>query len=656
MGFAGASSGAHREALYVEDLYRTFLYDGTGTPQFLETGIDLKAGGLCWLKQLGPQLNNHAWFDTSRGARYGLSSNTNGGEIFDNQSLQSFNNDGFSLGNSGGTFDVNLADQKYISWSFKQQAGFFDIVRWTGNAVWGREIPHNLGSPPGMIIVKNISTNKDWNVYHRGIGVTTAIRLNLPNGQIGSGGHWANYEPTSTNFRVTSNTNVNGQGDEYIAYLFAHNDPKFGRNSNEPIIHCGSYVGNSSVPGPNVNIGFEPQFLLVKRTNNSGPWSIFDARLGQSYSGDNNTLAAHTSFGPFANTRIRFTSTGFEVISSSGEVNQNFNTYIFLAIRRPHKTPELGTEVFDPHLYASDTAGVLSSTSVDTDLLIQATPNNAGWSPHVWTRSGGRRYLRTNSDGTDIGDISDFSLRTNTGFEFTNYRGVEDVINWNFKRAPGFFDIVSSSGNSGATNADGKYIRPHNLGVAPELIIHKNRTGISGYPWWVWSKFLANNDGDYVRTMLRGFTDSGQEEVYTDSTLVPSPDEHNFYLQPSPDERNQTAAVYDYFLFASLPGVSKIGTYIGTGDPINIDCGFTNGARFVLIKSIGIDDPWIILDTTSGITFQDDPVYTPGIDGDATQFVDVLDPYAPGFRVSNLHPTFEDANISGNTYLYLAIA
>ena len=65
MGFAGASTGAHREALYVEDLYRTFVYDGTGAPQSLETGIDLKAGGLCWLKQLGPNLNSHAWFDSA---------------------------------------------------------------------------------------------------------------------------------------------------------------------------------------------------------------------------------------------------------------------------------------------------------------------------------------------------------------------------------------------------------------------------------------------------------------------------------------------------------------------------------------------------------------------------------------------------------------
>ena len=655
MGFAGASTGAHREALYVEDLYRTFVYDGTGAPQSLETGIDLKAGGLCWLKQLGPNVNSHAWFDSARGARYGISSNTTGSETLDTQSLTSLNNNGFSLGNSNATFDVNLEDQKYISWSFKQQAGFFDIVTWTGNGVWGREIPHNLGSPPGMIIVKNYGTSKDWNVYHRRIGVGSAIRLNLTNGQIGSGGHWANYEPTSTNFRVTGNTNVNGNNDLYVAYLFAHDDPKFGKNSNEPISHCGSYVGNGLVPGPIVNIGFEPQFLLVKRTNNQGPWSIFDAKLGQSHSGDNNTLFANSGSGPVENTRIRFTSTGFQVISSSSEVNQSFNTYIFLAIRRPHKTPDLGTEVFDPHLYTSDTAGVLSSTSVETDLLIQATPNNFQEDPHVWSRFGGNRYLTTNETNNRLesGEINSFSLASNTGFEFTNYRGVEDVINWNFRRAPGFFDIVASTGNVGATNADGKYIRPHNLGVAPELIIYKNRTGLGGYPWWVWSRYLSNNDGDYVRTMLKGFQGTPEEEVYSDTTLVPSPDENNFYLQPSPDERNQNTAAYEYYLFASLPGVSKIGTYIGNGESINIDCGFTNGARFVLIKSTGTAN-WIILDSTSGINTGVEPIYVPGIDGDAINGFDVLDPYAPGFTVSSNAPGV--ANTVGDTYLYLAIA
>ena len=65
-------------------------------------------------------------------------------------------------------------------------------------------------------------------------------------------------DPTSTSFKLTSNTNVNGNNDLYVAYLFAHNDPKFGKNSNESISHCGSYVGNGQVPGPTVNIGFEP--------------------------------------------------------------------------------------------------------------------------------------------------------------------------------------------------------------------------------------------------------------------------------------------------------------------------------------------------------------------------------------------------------------
>ena len=68
----------------------------------------------------------------------------------------------------GGSSSYNNTSDTYVSWTFRKQPGFFDVVTWTGNGVSGRQIPHNLGSVPGMIIVKNLSLGSaDWRVFHR---------------------------------------------------------------------------------------------------------------------------------------------------------------------------------------------------------------------------------------------------------------------------------------------------------------------------------------------------------------------------------------------------------------------------------------------------------------------------------------------------------
>ena len=71
-------------------------------------------------------------------------------------------------------------------------------------------------------------------------------------------------------------TNVNGSGCSFVAYIFAHDNQSFGTDSDESIIKCGSYTGSGSSP-TTVTLGFEPQWIMIRRTDASGgDWVIYD--------------------------------------------------------------------------------------------------------------------------------------------------------------------------------------------------------------------------------------------------------------------------------------------------------------------------------------------------------------------------------------------
>jgi hypothetical protein len=114
---------------------------------------------------------------------------------------------------------------------------------------------------------------------------------------------------------------------------------------------------------------------------------------------------------------------------------------------------------------------------------------------------------------------------------------------------------------------------------------------------------------------------------------------------------------YMAFLFASLSGISKVGSYTGNGSSgQNIDCGFSNGARFVLIKRYDSSGRWNIYDTVRGIVAGSD--YRIALDDNSSQTtnVDRVDPYSGGFSVVYTSGGGDDPNINGAKYIFYAIA
>ena len=116
------------------------------------------------------------------------------------------------------------------------------------------------------------------------------------------------------------------------------------------------------------------------------------------------------------------------------------------------------------------------------------------------------------------------------------------------------------------------------------------------------------------------------------------------------------------YLFASLDGISKIGTYTGTGSNIDVNCGFSSGARFVMIKRTDTEvsgtngSHWYIWDTTNGIGSGNDSYWTASNAVAAVTNTDYIDPLNEGFTVTSSASANAGMNASGGTYMFLAIA
>ena len=154
----------------------------------------------------------------------------------------------FDIGTDNGFFigsdeACNRTNDRYTSWSFGKHKGFFDVVSYTGTGS-AQTIAHDLGSVPGMMIIKRTDTNGNWGVYHRSLGATKKGDFGYADTPSSTTNYWDT--PTDSVFTVKTHSYVNALNGTYVAYLFAHDDASFGTGGNESIIKCGTYTGGGS--------------------------------------------------------------------------------------------------------------------------------------------------------------------------------------------------------------------------------------------------------------------------------------------------------------------------------------------------------------------------------------------------------------------------
>jgi hypothetical protein len=591
-------------------------------------------GGLVWLKERSLD-RSHFLFDTERGEGKRLSTNSTEAESsFSNESLQSFNSDGFTIGDFYGVSDIG---EDFASWTFAKQEGFFDVVTWTGNGVAGREIPHNLGSTPGMIIMKSTTLAQGWTVYHRSLGATQYLRLDESVGATTAAGTFNNTEPTDSVFTLGAASRVNDASADYVAYVFATEVEEFGDKSDESVIKCGSYTG-TGVSLNEVDFGFEPQWLLVKPASAAGDWTLFDEQRGLGFGAGDLPLYANM---PNDEGSI------YNWIALQGHVAKvgpvsatHFNAagveYVYMAIRRSHKPPSQSADVFDVRWGDN---GAKSPPTFQHPFTVDMAWYTSG-QHYLGSRVVPRGYLATHQAGSLVGSTEEnFTYPAGYGDWATNQSSVPSYA---FKRASGFFDVQGYYGGQSERV-------PHNLGVAPEMIWIKRLDSTYSGNWvvaceytsqkqhsgWPEPMYLNSSDGSFTGVRMGYDADN----FWTDSGSNPN----------SSSSNGQFIA----FLWASLPGICDIGSYMGTGSDLNIDCGFTHGSRFVLIKRQDADGDWMYFDTLRGISSSNSTIGTlnnsPYIGGTGTG--SYIKPFADGFTAtSNL------TGIDGAEYIYMAIA
>jgi len=640
-----ASGNAGGDNLYVEDVFATHLYEGNSSTQTITNGLDLAGeGGLVWIKARNSAAT-HGLYDTERGATKRIDSTTSNGESTYGDSLTGFDASGFSIGARG---DLNQNSIDFASWSFRKAEKFFDVVTWTGNGTGGRQIPHSLGSVPGFIITKRTDSADNWKSYHVGNPSPAedhVIELDNANAA-GNEGIFSDTAPTSTNFTVSAGGAINANGFSYVAYLFASDAGGFGDDGSENIIKCGNFTtdGNGEFY---VNTGFEPQWVIVKRIDSTGSWNLLDTMRGLLSEGTAggkyvrpNTSADEATLSSTNSEHINATGFGGNGAGVTGSANA---TFIYMAIRRPMKTPEAGTEVFTPYAYSGNATAdrILPATARTVDLgIVKSSSDAYEW---LWDDRlrGANAHLSSNyasGESTSSNLITGLDLQN--GIEVGSWQTVngsgKTQVAYMFTRATGFMDVVAYTGNGASSHA-----LTHNFGVSPELIITKRRNA-SG-DWRTATNFSASAYSLYKVNEV----DPATNINYAAYGMYAAKPTSTTFTVGSGANVNSSGETYVSYLFATLAGVSKVGSVVHSGTT-DVDCGFSAGARFVMAKRADQNSGWYIWDSVSGIVSGNDPYMTLNTADAEVTNTDYIDPLSSGFTLTS--------SFTAGTYIFLAIA
>jgi hypothetical protein len=632
---------------YIEDVFSTWLYIGNGSTQTITNGIDLSTkGGLVWTKVRNGGFD-HSLYDSARGFQNILISNSTAGSSNASPFGLTALTTGFTDA-AGWSSAYNLA-----TWTFRKQPKFFDVVTYTGTGS-NTTIAHSLGSVPGSIIVKRTDTTADWAVYHRSLANTQYLVLNDTAAAATGATWWNSTTSTSSVFSVGTDASVNASGGTYVAYVFAHDAGGFGLLGTDNVISCGSYVGNGVTTGPTVTLGYEPQLLIVKKAGDTADWLIYDNMRNSGSWGTRLNPNLPNAENSNTNAQFDITATGFNSNSANNSANSSTNTsgitYIYIAIRRgPMKVPTVGTSVFG--LSARTGTGANATvTGGQTDDAVLVKNRGSAVDSLFSSRLTGTGYLVTSSTAAEVAagttilqanpwDVMD-GVKVGTTSTITN-ASANTYINYLFKRAPSVFDVVCYSGTGATLNVT------HNLGAVPEMMIVKGRNSGFARNWAVYHSALGNTKYFYLNNTSAPVVSSTAWNNTTPTSSV-------FTVDTLAAVNYDATETYVAYLFATCAGVSKVGSYTGTGTTLQINCGFTAGSRFVMIKRTDSTGDWYVWDSARGIIAGNDPYLLLNSTAAEVTGTDYVDTYNAGFEISSTAPAAINSN--GGSFIFFAVS
>jgi len=325
--------------------FNSKLYTGTGATQSI-TGVAFQPD-FTWIKSRSDALS-HALFDAVRGTTKVLSSNSNGAEYTNTDTLTAFGTDGFTVGSNTG---VNANGQTRVAWNWlgsnttasntdgditstvsANTTSGFSIVKWTGNGTQSdQEIGTGLSTELKFVISKPLTTGgatNSWLVYVNGVtdAQDNCLLLESTSALVtGASGGTPNKGTTAGNLLIkagtATNNNLNNSGTDYIAYCFAEK---------QGFSKFGSYTGNGSTDGSFIYTGFKPAWVIIKRTDTAHNWRLHDAVRNPS-NAIGKGLEADTPDVEYDNVNLDFYSNGMKMRTTTGAHNASGGSYIYMA-------------------------------------------------------------------------------------------------------------------------------------------------------------------------------------------------------------------------------------------------------------------------------------------------------------------------------------
>ena len=328
--------------------FDVLTYSGNGGSQSL-TGLDFSPDWVWTKNRTGS--NSHVVYDVLRGATKQLLPNLTHGETTQSDGLTSFDSGGFS---SGGNGAINGSGGSYVAWCWdagtstvtntdgstsaqvraKPGCGF-SICTWTGTGS-NLTIGHGLGVKPTMHITKarsgaSVDNSCSWFVYFSSQGAEKNLRLQTDSSLSDTNDLYNDTEPTSSVITIGNSICINANGGTYVTYVFTDVDG-YSRS--------GIHKGNGNTDGTFVFTGFRPAWIMVKRTNGSENWAIWDYKregvnpTGHMLRPDSDTDEGGNVSGHF----IDILSNGFKFRNTDTKGNGNNDSYVYFAIaQRPFK-------------------------------------------------------------------------------------------------------------------------------------------------------------------------------------------------------------------------------------------------------------------------------------------------------------------------------
>lgn len=512
--------GAEWRDLQSEDIppipsehFNTVLYDGTSATQSI-TGVGFQPD-FVWIKRRDGT-ENHYWQDSSRGSTQQIYSNLTNAQFNETTAVTSFDSDGFTMGSYNG---INNSGESYVAWCWKANGGItssntegtitstvqantkakFSIVKFVGTGA-NATVGHGLGAAPEIIIFKSSTSVSGWKMFTNQTSdpANQVMELSDPNGVAARADAFNATLPTSTLFSLGTYSDVNNNGNDMIAYCFA---------SVAAYSSIGSYTGNGSTDGPIVNTGFEPAFLIVKRTDSSANWRLVDNKRSPSNPRQKALFPnLNNAESDVSDDAVDFLTNGFQIKNSDSSWNNNGGTYLYIAFASDASSAPVLTDSFANKLYTGtgstqsitglgfspNYVWMKQTTFVDNHYNMDSV-RGAAFRIHsnLTAAQGGpdtNRFTSFDTDGFTIG--SDPSVnQSGSGFVTWNWKanpvptintdgGIQSIVSAN--QASGF-SIVKWDGTGSASTVG------HGLSAAPEIILTKRLNGVGD--WYSFSVF-----------------------------------------------------------------------------------------------------------------------------------------------------------------------